>query len=114
METQKNANLFGDEGNESLKFATKKCYFISDQNKTDYGEGNENGATIKFGAQVIKSNRCDYSDAYILATGHITATGGNENTKVAFKDCAPFTKCINHINDEHVDDANDLDIVMLM
>ena len=23
METQKNANLFGDEGNESLKFATK-------------------------------------------------------------------------------------------
>ena len=35
--------------------------------------------------KVIKSNLCDYSDAYILVTGDITATGGNQNTKVAFK-----------------------------
>ena len=32
--------------------------------------------------------------------------------RVAFKNCAPFTKCITHINDEHVDNANELDIVM--
>ena len=36
----------------------------------------------------------DYSDAYILVAGDIEATNGDENTKVAFKNCVPFTKCI--------------------
>ena len=31
-----------------------------------------------------------------------------------FENCAPFTKCITHINDEHVDGANNLDIIMPM
>ena len=114
METQKIANLSGDATSESSKFATRKWYVINDQNKTDYGEGNENCATIKFETQVIKSNLCDYSDAYILVTGNITATGGDANTRVAFKNCAPFTKCITHINDEHVDNADNLDIIMPM
>ena len=42
------------------------------------------------------------------------ASGNDADTKVAFKNCASFKKCITHINDEHVDDANDLDIVMPM
>ena len=33
METKKIANLLGDEGNESLKFATRKWYVINDQIK---------------------------------------------------------------------------------
>ena len=44
----------------------------------------------------------------------MTAPGNDADTKVAFKNCASFKKCITHINDEHVDDANDLDIVMPM
>ena len=83
-------------------------------NNTDYGDGDENGATIKFETKVIKSNLCDYSDAYILVTGDITATGGDANTKVAFKNCAPFTEWVTHINDGHVDNANNLDILMPM
>ena len=114
METQKIANLLGNTDNESLKFATRKWYVINDQNNTDYGDGDENGTTIKFETKVIKSNLCDYSDAYILVTGNITATGGDANTRVAFKNCAPFTKCITHINDEHVDNADNLDIIMPM
>ena len=114
METQKIANLLGNVDNESLKFATRKQYVINDQNNADYGDGDENGTTIKFETKVIKSNLCDYSDAYILVTGDITATGGDANTKVAFKNCAPFTKCVTHINDEHVDNADNLDIVMSM
>ena len=114
METQKIANLLGNVDNESLKFATRKQYVINDQNNADYGDGDENGTTIKFETKVIKSNLCDYSDAYILVTGDITATGGDANTKVAFKNCAPFTKCVTHINDEHVDNADNLDIVMPM
>ena len=64
--------------------------------------------------KVIKSNLGDYSDAYILVTGNRTATGGDANTRVAFKNCAPFTKCTTHINDEHVDNADNLDIIISM
>ena len=112
METQKIANLLGNADKESLKSATRKWYVINDQSNTDHGDGDENGATIKFETKVIKSNLCDYSEAYILVTGDITAANGDANTKVAFKDCAPFTKCVTHKNDEHVDNAHNLDIVM--
>ena len=98
-EIQKIANLLGNDDSESSKFATRKWYVINDQNNTNCGERNEDGTTVKFETQVIKSNLCDYSDAYILVTGDITATGGDANTRVAFKTCAPFTKCISHIND---------------
>ena len=92
MRLQKITNVLGNADNESLTFATRKWYVINDQNNTDYGDGDENGTTIKFETKVIKSNLCDYSDAYILVTGDITATGGDANTKVAFKNCVPFTK----------------------
>ena len=48
METQKIANLLGDSDNEPSKLATRKWYVISDQNNTDYGEGNEDSTTVKF------------------------------------------------------------------
>ena len=94
------ANLLGDADNEYPKFATRKWYVINDQINTDHGEGNEDSTSVKFETKVIKSNLCHYSDTYILATGNITATAGDPNTRVAFENCAPFTKCITHINDE--------------
>ena len=72
----------------------------------------ENDTTIKFETKVIKSNLCDYSDAYILVTGDITTANGDANTKVVFKNCAPFTKCVTHTKDKHVDNPDNLDIVM--
>ena len=33
---------------------------------------------------------------------------------VAFKYCGPFTSCITHLNDEHIDTAENLDITMPM
>ena len=44
----------------------------------------------------------------------ITVTGNDANTKIAFKNCAPFRKSLTHVNDEHVDSANNLDIIMPM
>ena len=114
METQKIPNSLGDVDNESSKFATRKWCVIIDQKNTVYDQGNESGTTVKFETQVIKSSLCDYSDAYVLVTGNITAVGNDANTKVAFKNCAPFMKCVTHINDEHVDNADNLDIVMPM
>ena len=114
MESQKIINLLNNNDIESQKFTTKKWHIINDQNNGQYGGGNENDSTIKFETKVTKSNLCDYSDAYILVIGNITATESNNNgNNVAFKNCAPFTKCITHINDEHLTSEN-LDIIMPM
>ena len=50
----------------------------------------------------------------ILIYGTIRAAAANANTRLALKNCAPFTKCNLEINDEHVDTAENLDITMPM
>ena len=60
---------------------------------------------VKFETKVIKPNLCDYSDAYILVTGNIAVVGGYQNIDIAFKICCPFTRCVTHLNDEHVEIA---------
>ena len=57
---------------------------------------------------------CDYAEAYILVDGIIRAAAANANTRLALKNCAPFTKCNLEINDEHLDTAENLDIVIPM
>ena len=57
---------------------------------------------------------CDYAEAYILVDGAIRAANAVNVTRLALKNCAPFTKCNLEINDEHVDTAESLDIVMPM
>ena len=114
METQKIVNLLSDSDNESLKFATRKWYIINDQNNGQYGRGNENDSTVKFETKVIKPNLCDYSDAYILVTGDIEVAAVASDTNVAFKNCAPFTWFVTHINAEHVETAEHLAIIMPM
>ena len=113
-ETQKLVNLLNGSDNESSKFATIKWYIINDQNNGQYGVGNENDLTINFEIKVIKSNLFDYSDAYIFVTGYIKVVDVAANTNVAFKNRAPFTRCVTHINDEHVEAAENLYIIMPM
>ena len=45
-------------------------------------------------------------------TGDIKVTGLAADTNIAFKNCAPFTRCATHINDEHIETAENLDIIM--
>ena len=78
-----------------------KWYIIDSEAKGNYLPNNE----IKFLTSLLESRLCDYSDAYILVTGNITVTGGNANTKVAFKNCGPFKKCRTEINETFVDNA---------
>ena len=61
-----------------------------------------------------ESSLCDYSDAYILLTGDINVTGGDANTNVAFKNCAPFIKCITEIKENFIDGAEHINITMPM
>ena len=112
METQKIVNLLNDSNNESSKFATRKWDIISDQNNRQYGEENENDSTIKFETKVIKPFLCNYSDAYILVTEDITVTDIAVDTNVAFKNCAPFARCVIHINDKHIETAENLNILI--
>ena len=89
-----------------------------DENNTNYGLNKDTGAdnpdTIKYDTRVLKPNLCDYAEAYILIDGTIRATNAINATRLALKNCAPFTKCNLEINDEHVDTAENLDIVMPM
>ena len=114
MKTQKILNLSSDTDNESSKFARRKWYVSNDQNNGEYGEGSENDSSIKFETKVIKSSLCDYLDPYILVTGDIKVADVGANTNVALKTCAPFTRCVTHINDENIDTAENLDIMMLI
>ena len=71
---------------------------------------------------MLKSSLCDYCDACILVKGTIsvnnTAAEGaavnNNDKNVIFKKCAPFTNCINEINNTQIGNAKDIDIVMPM
>ena len=62
--------------------------------------------------EVLKSNLCDYNDAYILVEGDIPIIGRNLGTEVAFKNCALFIKFITKIDGTTIDDTEDLDLVM--
>ena len=49
-----------------------------------------------------------------MVDGTIRAAAANDDTRLSLKNCAPFTKCNLEINDEDVDTAENLDIVMPM
>ena len=110
MGTQKIVNLLNDSDNENSKFATKNWYDIDSESKDNYSHENQ----IKFLTSSLESNLWDYSDAYILFTGNITATPKNAATQEVFKNCAPFEDCRTEIYDIFVDYANFLNIVVLI
>ena len=116
METQKIVNLLNNSEELNSKFARRKWYVINVQNNGKYGirNANESDSTIKFETKVIKPNLCCYSDAYILLTEDRKVADVAADTNVAFKNCVPFTRCTTHINDEHVETAENLDIIMPM
>ena len=118
MEYQKIANLIDDTSNQPSKFRTKNWVEINDESRGAYNVNSQ----ITFKTTMLKSSLCDYSDSYILVKGTISANNtaaagaavNNDDKKVIFKNCAPFTNCISEINNTQVDNAKDTDIVMPM
>ena len=111
METQKIVNLLNGSDNDNSKFATKKWYILDSESNVNYSQNDE----IKFLNRPIESSLCDYSDAYILVTGNITATPNNApNTQVVFKNCAPFEKCRTEIYETFVDETDFVNITIPM
>ena len=108
MEHQKILSLL-NEANDS-KFVTRKWNIVNDNSKSNYDTTNE----ITYNSEILKSNICDFNDAYILVTGDIIVVAAPA-TQVAFKNCTPFTKFITKKTDETtIDDAENLDLVMPM
>ena len=119
MKYQKIANWLDNASNQPSKFRTKLWVEINDESRGTY-----TGSNITFKTTMLRSNLCDYADAYILVKGTITITGAGDddaakrlderNKGVIFKNCAPFTKCISRINNTDIDTAQDIYIVMPM
>ena len=107
MEYQKVLNLLNEP--KDSKFVTRKWNVVNDQSNANYDVGNE----VIYNTEDLKSNLCNYSDVYILVNGDITVIAAPA-TQVSFKNCAPFTKCVTKIDGIAVDDAEDLDLIMLM
>ena len=75
------------------RFLTGKWNIFNDNSKSNHDATNE----ITYNTEILKSNLCDYSDAYILVRGDITVVAAPA-TQVACKNCTPFTKCITKID----------------
>ena len=107
MESHKINNLLGTD-DDYKSFQTRELYIINDQNN---GQCDEN-TTIKFTTEVIKSNLCDFGDAYVLVTGSVKIISGAANTKICFKGLSLFTRSVLHLNGTHVETAENLTLVM--
>ena len=116
MEYDKINNLLLSEDNESeqlSKFVTREYVRVNSLIDT-YNENK----SIRFKTPMLRSNLCDYSDAYILVKGTITVAGNNlrdrQNRPLILKNNAPFISCITRINGKLIEDSDVLDIVMPM
>ena len=95
------------------KFTSIKWIEIFDQSNENYNQNKD----IRFKTPQIRDDLCDFNDAYIVVKGKIIETNpGNSlneyNRKVSLKHSAPFFNCILKINNQLIEDARDLDIVM--
>ena len=123
MEYDKINNLLLSENNESeqlSKFVTRKCVRVNGLSNT-YNENK----SVRFKTHLLRSDLCDYADAYILVSGRITVEAEHigsgvdknrdrKNKPLILKNNAPFISCITKINNELIEDAEDFDIVMPM
>ena len=113
MEYDKFNNLLGTESENLSKFVTREYVRVNSLSNT-YNENK----SIRFKTPMLRSDLCDYADAYILVNGTITVAGNQprdrQNKPVILKNNTPFVSCITRINGELIEDADDLDIVMPM
>ena len=65
IEHQQILNLLNESND--YKFVTRKWNIVNDQSNTNYDVRNE----ILYDTEVLKSNLCDYNDAYVLVRGDI-------------------------------------------
>ena len=114
MEFNNINKLLGPAHDKVPRFITKKWIEVQSQSGNTYNTSKP----IRFKTSMLRSDLCDYSDAYVWVKGKITVTNPNDNDnfnkELTLKNNAPFISCIAKINGELVENAEDLDIVMPM
>ena len=87
------------------RFVTKNWTEVYDQSEKNYNVNKE----IRIKTSTIRSDLCDYSNAYIIVKADITREGDNDankrNKNLAFKNSAPFINCISKINGVKIDNC---------
>ena len=92
------------------KFSTRKWIEIFVQSSGSYNANKD----IRFKTPQLRSNLCDFNDAYIVVTSKITATNPDDNVfnrNLALKNSAPFISCILKMDNHLIEDTQDLDVV---
>ena len=113
IEYQKIKNLLGKIPDKVPRFITKKWIEVHNQS----GGTHNTNKQIRFETSMLRSDLCGYSDTYIVVKGKIIVTNPDNDAydkKISFKINAPFSSCILKINNTNIDNAEDLDIVMLV
>ena len=94
------------------KFVTRKWIQVNDLSGGKYSVNK----SIRFKTPMLRSDLCDYSDAYIVEKRRITVTSDDSantrNKELTFKNNSRFRSCISKINNTYMDNAENLDKVM--
>ena len=113
LRSEELGSAVGSESENLSKFVTREYVRVNSLSNT-YNENK----SIRFKTPMLRSDLCDYADAYILVNGTITVAGNHprdrQNRPLILKNNTPFVSCITRINGELIGDGDDLDIVMPM
>ena len=90
MEYQKITKLLGNIPDKVPRFITKKWIEVNDQSGETYNTNKQ----IRFKPSLLRSDLCDFSDAYIVVKGKITVTNPNNN---AYDKNLAFRKIMHHL-----------------
>ena len=112
MEYQKIVNLLGTISNTVPRFVTKKWVEVHDQPGGAYSINKQ----IRYKTSMVRTDLCDYSDAYIVVKRTVTVIGEEnrerKNRDFVLKNNAPFISCISKINGVLIENVEDLDVAM--
>ena len=112
MESNKINNLLDPAHDKVPRFITKKWIEVQSQSGSIYNTSKP----IRFKTSMLRSDLCNYSDAYVWVKETINVTDPNNNAnfdrRLTLKNNAPLISCISKINGELVENAEDLDIVI--
>ena len=116
MEFQKIVNFLDTTSDDKdlPRFVTKKWIEVYDQSGGSYNVNKE----TRIETSMLRSDLCNFIDAYIVVEGDTTLEGDNDankrNKNLVFKNNALFISCISKINGIKIDNAEGLDVVMPM
>ena len=113
LSSEELGSAVGNESENLSRFITRQYVKVNILSNT-YDENK----SIRFKTPMLRSDLCDYADAYVLIDGTNRVAGNaprdRQNRPVISKNNAPFVSCITRINGELIEDADDLDVVMPM